>query len=498
MPLNIPNNSAFVVRHQEAFVDLDDRVAAEGKRLVVAANGRELKILPQRSKLGEFFADLFGISTREIKKLRTYLASLPTEESIEKAVEAHKVGESFRKEIGEAYSQFEADKQARTESNRGQHVFGEQDLQDQLDPDTPRTAAFVILNSSESKALNRQADEASLRNRDKNLQDFVSGEKKSPQALEALHQAHRAQRQQGQGLIGREGGLGASKSAIAGTLKEEVKRSSKDSQAKAYGSTQYDPLDRIGELRAPLAGIAEDGVGEELEADELPQVKTAPEPHAKPAVEIQTAEVAAPQVYQYVEPQEGQLCLKHAIAAFCNGPVFQSRDEFLEYRNTIYHTMGDYIPPDSFGREDSDVEAVSNVLNAMQADPLYADRFDRPDQNWVIHEISIERGSKAVDEPNDAKQLNEALERYAAHSEAKRFIIRTGSRYGSGHYSLLNKNPNGSWTLANSVGSSITHGASPAHLIGYERARNMPLYLWTQSDSTQDEFARSIPRQVLI
>ena len=74
MPLNIPDNSAFVVRHQEAFVDLDDQVAAEGKRLVVTNNGRELKILPQRSKLGEFFADLFGVSTREIRKLNNYLA----------------------------------------------------------------------------------------------------------------------------------------------------------------------------------------------------------------------------------------------------------------------------------------------------------------------------------------------------------------------------------------------------------------------------------------
>ena len=321
MPINIPNNSAFVVRHQEAFVDLDDQVAAEGKRLVVTGNGRELKILPQRSKLGEFFAHLFGIPAKEIQNLRKYLASLPSAESIEKAVESHKVGESFRKEIGDAYSQHQVGNEAPSKVNKSQ--------------------------------------------------------------------------------------------------------------------------------------------------------------------------------YQYVEHQQGQLCLKHAIAAFCNRPVFQGREDFLTYRNTIYQTMGDFIPQESFGREDSDVEAVSNVLNAMQADPLYREGFDKHDQNWVIHEISIERVGKAVDEPNDEKQLNDALERFAAQSEGKRFIIRTGSRYGSGHYSLLSKNANGSWTFTNSVGSSIKHGSSPARLIEYQRARNMPLYLWTQTDKTPDEFARAIPRQVL-
>jgi hypothetical protein len=384
MPINIPDNSAFVVRHQEAFVDLDDQVAAEGKRLVVTNDGRELKILPQRSKLGEFFARLFGVSYREVRSLRSYLASLPSAESIENAAEAQKVGNSFRKEIGDAYSQFESDKQTRTEANKGQHVFGEKEAEEQLDPSTPRTAAYVILNSSESKASNRHTDELGLRNRDKNLQDFASGVKKTPEELEALHQAHRAQRKEGQGLIGREGGLGASKSAIIGTLKEEIKKSSKAAQKEVYGTDQYDPLDRIGELRKPLAGIAEGD--EDVEA---PLESAAPKTPEK--LEPKAAQVATPQIHQFVEPQQGQLCLKHAIAAFCNGPVFQSRDEFLNYRNTIYYSMGDFIPEDSFGREDSDVEAVSNVLTAMQADPLYRSHFDKPDQNWVIHEISTEK-----------------------------------------------------------------------------------------------------------
>jgi len=458
MPLNIPNNSAFSVRHQEAFVDLDDQVEAEGKRLVVTANGRELKILPQRSKVGEFFARLFGVAGREIHDLRNYLASLPSQESIE----SHQVGQAFRKEIDEAYSAFQSDTQTRDLSNKGEHLYGETKaiLVGQEDSKTPGTAAYVKLNATEGRAGVKTGEGLANRQRDSNLHEFASGVKKSPEEIEALRQDHREKRHQGQSLIGRQGGLGASKSAIIGTLKEEV-RTKRKAQIQAYGTTKFDRLDRLGELSTPLESISEIGTT------------------------------------QFVEPQVGQLCLKHAIAAYCNQPVFEGRDDFLEYRNAIYDTMGPYALPDSYTHEDSDVEAVSHMLNAMCADERYQEYFHDSDKKWVIHEISIEKSGKAVDAVNDEKQLNDAIERFAQNSDGQRFIIRTGSRYGSGHFSLLNKNTDGTWTFTNSVGSSVTHGTSPAQLIGYERARNMPLYLWAQTEKTPDAFAQALPRQVL-
>lgn len=295
MPINIPNNSAFVVRHQEAFVDLDNQVAAEGKRLVVTSNGRELKILPQRSKVSEFFADLFGISTKEIKSLRNYLASLPSQESLESQL----VGQAFRKEIGDAYAHFQEGNEIRAEENKGQHIYGESnpELAGQQDSKTPGTAAYVILNSGEAKQLNREADKLNLRNRDNNLQDFASGVKKTAEELDVLHQAHRAQRKEGQSLIGREGGLGASKAAIINTLKEDIKKSSKAVQKEVYGSDKYDPIDRIGELRKPLAGIAEGDEVEDAPSEPAPQ-------NVATTVELKSAPVATPQIDQHVEAKE--------------------------------------------------------------------------------------------------------------------------------------------------------------------------------------------------
>jgi hypothetical protein len=354
MPINIPNNSAFVVRHQEAFVDLDNQVAAEGKRLVVTSNGRELKILPQRSKVSEFFADLFGISTKEIKNLRNYLASLPSQESLESQL----VSQAFRKEIGDAYAHFQEGNEIRTEENKGQHIYGESnpELAGQQDSKTQGTAAYVILNSGEAKQLNRQDDQSRLIKRDQNLQDFASGVKKTPEELDALHQAHRAQRKEGQSLIGREGGLGASKAAIINTLKEDIKKSSKAVQKEVYGSDKYDPIDRIGELRKPLAGIAEGDEDEDVPSEPATQnvVKT---------VESKSAQVATPQMDQHVEAKETIAQEETPIAPV--GVQAASVKDTQEFKDRVAVLQGLFDP-----RDLDDHEAFIEARMTTQEGPM--------------------------------------------------------------------------------------------------------------------------------
>lgn len=100
----------FSVRSQQALDELQQDAAAEHKRLVLVGRrgNYEVALRPERSRLGQALASLFGITARQARSLQNYRASLPT------------AGERFRQAVDSGSRNL-----AQSQAFAAQHTFGE-------------------------------------------------------------------------------------------------------------------------------------------------------------------------------------------------------------------------------------------------------------------------------------------------------------------------------------------------------------------------------------
>ena len=207
----------------------------------------------------------------------------------------------------------------------------------------------------------------------------------------------------------------------------------------------------------------------------------------------------------YVQRQYGECCFAHALSAYCRQPVFESRDEFLEYRNPAYEALYRGILTEEGLEENkrtelTEVEAVGSILSRMQADPAKA-HLRLSDAPWTT---AILRGKDPgrdaqkrplpIDAAGNKAKIDRVFAYYAQHSDSKRFIVRSGETQG--HYQAMvydpAKNPDAPWTLLNSTVDIVSgnnrlpkvkSGKSPSELLENYDTRLPVLGIWTQSNN---------------
>jgi len=243
-------------------------------------------------------------------------------------------------------------------------------------------------------------------------------------------------------------------------------------------------------------------------APELPIVeKDLPrQPASLPAAEISKPATVA-KVQQYVEAQDGGLCLKHSIAAYFNRPVFSGREDFIAFRNECYDDLakvyGDmYAEQADYARDETNVPAVSKVLEKIRSDPRVDKKGIDIKAPWSeLFEISVKRERTPLVDPSEQRETHRAIdaqfERFAKESASHRFIVRTGSG-AAGHYWFLSHDPNSKlWTVANSTGMRVEQGQSPAALLDHNNVRRADIFLWTQVMSDPMEVQQRCQTEVI-
>jgi len=230
------------------------------------------------------------------------------------------------------------------------------------------------------------------------------------------------------------------------------------------------------------------------------------QPTALPAAEISKPATVA-KVQQYVEAQDGGLCLKHSIAAYFNRPVFSGREDFIAFRNECYDDLakvyGDmYAEQADYARDETNVPAVSKVLEKIRSDPRVDKQGIDVKAPWSeMFEISVKRERTPLVDPSEQRETHRAIdaqfERFAKESASHRFIVRTGSG-AAGHYWFLSHDPNSKlWTVANSTGMRVEQGQSPAALLDHTNVRRADIFLWTQVMSDPIEVQQRCQTEVI-
>lgn len=230
------------------------------------------------------------------------------------------------------------------------------------------------------------------------------------------------------------------------------------------------------------------------------------QPTALAAAEISKPATVA-KVQQYVEAQDGGLCLKHSIAAYFNRPVFSGREDFIAFRNECYDDLakvyGDmYAEQADYARDETNVPAVSKVLEKIRSDPRVDKQGIDVKAPWSeMFEISVKRERTPLVDPSEQRETHRAIdaqfERFAKESASHRFIVRTGSG-AAGHYWFLSHDPNSKlWTVANSTGMRVEQGQSPAALLDHTNVRRADIFLWTQVMSDPMEVQQRCQTEVI-
>ena len=207
------------------------------------------------------------------------------------------------------------------------------------------------------------------------------------------------------------------------------------------------------------------------------------------AASVEAAPVEAAAVGQYVEQQtHNQSCFKHALAAYYNRPVFPSFENFLEYRNKVYPTLGAFIEQDDFNSEGTAIVAVQAILETMRQDPQLDHSGIDTQAPWSINfTLDVKRHGKPRRDEQDAQELDVHIQAFAQESASNRFIVNTGSG-ASGHFWFLSRDPaTEQWTMANSTGKTLKQGPSPSRLLEQDFIRGGQIYLWTQLKGDPEE-----------
>jgi hypothetical protein len=186
------------------------------------------------------------------------------------------------------------------------------------------------------------------------------------------------------------------------------------------------------------------------------------------------------------------------LASYFEKPVFDTRDEFLTYRNQGYDDfygalefMPEEILIENKGKELSEVEPVIKVLNRLQNDGAKNLSVNPAPWTESVFRAPELPASMPLDKVGMKKRIDANFAYLAEQSDSKRFIVRSGGR--SGHFQTLvyepEKNAQAPWTLLNSSSNfpentlipQVISGASPAELLGAHTDRGLVLGIWTQS-----------------